>query len=231
MVTSPIRTAPFRVETLGRLWQRAWFDAVALGGPLRFADWLDQLPGDLDSTSHESWRLDLRVAREVARHGAGAVVVEPEPGRGCLSREAVLVVETALADLKTHDAPIGESVELLAAAVEELAQAERWPVPLGMRGRLEALAGQLADALAATGAQIRDVDRLLGVPPEDSGQVSAGVVDLDLAVAACLAVPRGVLAGSSSGPARAHAGTPELDRSPVSTRELVRRLVRGRRVR
>jgi hypothetical protein len=192
MTTSSTQSAPLRFEPLGRLWQQAWLDDVATGGPLRFADWLAGLPGELDSPA--SWRFDLLVAEHVRRSGAAQVVVEPEPGGRCLSAGSVLLVESVLADLGALDIAPEESVSLLRPAVAELADSESWPVPAGLRGRLEALAAQLSEALVATGAQVREVDRLLGVPPDGADATSDDVLDLERAAAACLAVPRAVLA-------------------------------------
>jgi hypothetical protein len=191
MTTSPTQSAPLRLEPLGRLWQRAWLDDVASGGPLRFADWLAALSSELDVPA--SWRVDLLVADHV-RSGSAQVVVEP--GGRCLSAVSVLVVETVLADLSARQVPVGESVTLLDPAVDELADSETWPVPTGLRDKLEALAARLADALALTGAQVDHADRLLAVPADDADEAPTDLLDLERAAAACLAVPRTVLASA-----------------------------------
>jgi hypothetical protein len=192
MTASSTQSAPLRSEPLGRLWQQAWLDDVAAGGPLVFADWLAGLPDGLDSPA--SWRIDLLVADHVSRSGAGQVVVEPEPGGRCLSAGSVLLVETVLADLGARDIAVEESVSLLGPAVAVLADSETWPVPPGLRDRLESLAAMLTEALVATGAEVREADRLLGVPADGADATATDVLDLERAVAACLAVPRAVLA-------------------------------------
>lgn len=195
MTTSSPQSAPLGLEPLGRLWQQAWLDDVAAGGPLRFADWLAGLPGGLDSPA--SWRIDLLVADHLRRSGSGQVVVEPEPGGRCLSAGSVLLVETVLADLGARGVTREESVSLLGPAVAVLADSETWPVPAGLRGRLESLAALLSEALVATGARVREADRLLGVPADGADATSADVLDLERAAAACLAVPRAVLAAAA----------------------------------
>jgi hypothetical protein len=193
MTMSPTPVAPLRLEPLGRLWQQAWLADAAAGGPLRFADWLAALPDELDGPA--SWRVDLLVA------GSDQVVVEP--GGRCLSAAATAVVETVLADLGARDIPVEESVNLLAPAVAELADSETWPLPDGLRDKLEALAAMLADAMAATGAHVDQADRLLAVPAEDADAMPTDLLDLERTAAACLAVPRSVLAGAQAeGPAR-----------------------------
>jgi hypothetical protein len=202
-VTASTPPTSLRLEPLGRLWQQAWLDDVDTGGPLRFADWLADLPADLGSSTPAPWRIDLFVAERVSGAGAGQVVVEPEPGGRCLSAVSVLVVETALADLTARDVPIGESVSLLGPAVQELSDSETWPVPADLRGKLASVAAQLADALSATGAQVLGAERLLAVPADDTVASPTDVLALERAAAACLAVPRSVLAGApTEGPAQ-----------------------------
>lgn len=195
-MTTSTPPTPLRLEPLGRLWQQAWLEDVGTGGPGRFADWLARLPDDLAPASAARWRVDLRVGEHVRQSGAGQVVVEPEPGGRCLSPASVLVVETVLAHLTARDVPVQESLTLLGPAVQELADSETWPVPADLRGRLEALAGRLGEALAATGAEVREIGRLLGVPADGPDTAPTDLLDLDRAAAACLAVPRVVLASA-----------------------------------
>ncbi len=179
-------------EPIGRLLQEGWLADVATGGPLRFADWLAGLPDGLAPEPVATWRIDLLVAAEVRRSGAAEVIVEP--GGRCLSAVTIRVLETALAELAPRDIVV-ESVSLLGPAVAELADSEDWPVPAALRSRLESLAGRLGEALAATGARVDELDRLLAVPHANAGAESDGL-DLDRAAAACLAVPRAVLAST-----------------------------------
>ncbi len=186
-----------RLEPLGRRWQQAWLDDVPGGGPLLFADWLAGLPAVVPAGGDATWRVDLLVANAVARSGGARVVVEPEPGGRCLAAAAIGVVESVLADLRSRDLATAEAVELLRPAVGALADTERWPVPPALRGRLETLAAGLVDPLTATGAEIRGIERLLAVPADDDAQAS-DALDLERAAAACLAVPRAVLASISA---------------------------------
>lgn len=186
-----VPTTSLRLQPLGRLWQEAWLDDVRHGGPLRFADWLAGLPDDLDAAGPASWRVDLVVAEAVPESGA-PVVVEPLPDAGCLPADAVLLVEAVLEDLAAREIALEESVDLLAPVVAELADAADWPVPPGLRGRLESLATRLAGELARAGADVREAERLLAVPA--SGPAPGDDLDLDRVAAVCLAVPRGVLA-------------------------------------
>lgn len=193
MDRSSARSAPLRLEPLGRLWQQAWLADVATGGPVRFADWLAALPRDLEAAPEASWRLDLVVAARAADGPAGSVEVEAEPGGRCLPAEAVALLEAAIADLAEAEAGLEESMALLGRAVTELADCEDWPVPEGLRERLASLAGQLGDRLAATGARIVEPDRLLAVPAGSADAQVVRALDLGRAAAACLEVPRAVL--------------------------------------
>jgi hypothetical protein len=178
---------------LGRLWQQAWLADVARGGPARFADWLGELPETIEtSTSSAPWRVDVVVAALVARSGS-AVAVEVEPGARCLSATSVRLLEAVLEDLRVREVALDEAVGLLGPVITVLADSAWWPVPAALRGKVRSLATQLAEALAATGAQVREPDVLLAVPDE-AGNPEPTTVDLDRAAAACLAVPSGVLA-------------------------------------
>jgi hypothetical protein len=190
------QAAPLRFEPLGRLWQQAWLADVAAGGPERFADWLAALPRDLDDAPDATWRIDLLAADRPAGGPAGSVVVEAEPGGRCLSSGAVALLEAAIADLRSGGVALEESMALLEPAVTELSDSEHWPVPDGLRASLTSLAAQLADRLTAAGVQVADVNRLLGVPAESADPETVRGFDLGRAAAACLDVPRAVLASA-----------------------------------
>jgi hypothetical protein len=198
MTSSP--PEPLRLEPIGRLWQQAWLADVATGGPGRFADWLAGLSDDLGRAVTASWRIDTLVIDQVKRSGETPVVVEPKAGGRCLSADSVLLVETVLADLGPRGVPLEECMTLLGPAVQALSDSEAWPVPAELRTRLESLTARMADELALSGAQVRDGDLLLAVPVDDPGATATDRLDLhlDRVVAACLAVPRAVLASTPS---------------------------------
>lgn len=188
------RTTQARFEPLGRLWQQSWLDDVARGGPLVFADWLATLPRSIESAGRAAWRIDLAVLDLVSGSGEMPVVVAPEAGGRCLGADAVALVEAVLAGLRARECPMVEVVRLLDAAVAELADADDWPVPPALRGTLEVLASDLAARLDATGAAVREPERLLAVPSEAAAPT--GAFDLDRVAAVCLAVPGGVVAAT-----------------------------------